>query len=178
MRLDPWLTRSSSTAGLAATTLCAVLALGCGDKEGGDTGDGGGTGGGATDDTAASSDDTGGGSLPDALSECEAEDGAATEVNYLTVSGDELTVNLSYSGGCTDHDFVLCWPDQAFMESEPVQVDLELFHESYGDTCEAYPTEDRTFDLTPLKAAWQTSYGATSGEIVMHLGGESVTYRF
>ena len=171
MRLDPW---------LASAALSLVLAGGCGDKElEDDTGDGDGAVDTAADDTGSTGgDDTGSTGLPADLSDCQAEDGDSYEVNSISLAGDELTVSVSYSGGCADHDFALCWPDQSFMESAPVQVGLELFHDGHGDPCEAYPTEERTFDLSPLKAEWQAAYGGGSGEIVIRLGGESVSYTF
>lgn len=93
------------------------------------------------------------------------------------LSGDVLTVDLGYSGGCEIHDFQLCW-DAVFAESDPVQVWLTLVHDANGDACEAYITESRQFDLNPLKQAWQSSYGATSGTIIVHLGTDTLSYSF
>ncbi len=61
---------------------------------------------------------------------------------------------MSYSGGCETHSFRLCWPEPSFMESEPVQTNLEIIHDGPPDPCDAYPTEVVSFDLSPLKAAW------------------------
>jgi hypothetical protein len=46
-----------------------------------------------------------------------------------------------------------------FMESEPVQAGLFLRHESNDDMCEAYITETKKFDLTPIKELYQQMYG-------------------
>lgn len=129
---------------------------------------------GKPDDTA-SSDDTGPGAH---LGTCEAEDGHGTTINSVAVSGDTLQVNVSYGGGCEEHFFTLCWPDQSFMESDPVQVNLELLHTGPMDACDAWLTEDLSFDLEPLKTAWQSGYGGGSGTITVHLGGQTVTYTF
>ncbi len=93
------------------------------------------------------------------------------------LSGDVLTADVGYSGGCQDHGFQLCW-DGMFLESDPVQAGLTLIHDSNGDDCEAYITESRMFDLNPLKQAWQSAYGATSGTIMVHLGTDTLTYSF
>lgn len=45
------------------------------------------------------------------------------------------------------------------MESFPVQVRLFLSHEDFDDPCDAWITEDFTFDLVPLKLAYQGTYG-------------------
>ena len=42
-----------------------------------------------------------------------------------TLANDVLTVNVSYSGGCKDHDFTLILSD-AFQESHPVKVQAVL----------------------------------------------------
>ena len=112
------------------------------------------------------------------LPDCHASDGFATEVASASVTGDTLTLTVSYGGGCETHEFALCWPDGAFMESDPVQVALELWHGGPPDACDAWITEDRTFDLTPLKEAWQAAYQQTSGTIVVHVAGQTVDYTF
>lgn len=112
------------------------------------------------------------------LPDCRTEDGDPFEVAAATVAGDTLTVSVSYGGGCEAHDFALCWPDGTFMESAPVQVDLDLWHDGHDDPCDAYLSEDRALDLTPLKLAWQVAYHATSGTIVIHVNDQTVSYSF
>jgi hypothetical protein len=109
---------------------------------------------------------------------CEAADGFATSIDSVTLSGDSLDVLVSYSGGCATHWFTTCWPDQSFMESFPVQADLELLHEGDApDPCEAWISEEVTVDLMPLRRAYEASYGS-SGTIIVGLGGYSVEYSF
>lgn len=177
----------------------ALVLMGCGGKDtdsaaGGDEGDEGGVGGGSD---AAGSDGGGGSDGEDgsggsdggdgtdgsdggdgALPTCRAADGDAFDTLEVGVSGDELAVTVAYSGGCADHLFTLCWPDPYFLESEPVQVNLELLHDGMGDACTAYPSETRTFDLAPLAEAWRDSYGSESGTMLIHLHGHSVEYSF
>ena len=63
-----------------------------------------------------------------------------------------------------------------------MQAALEIIHEGPADPCEAYPTESVDFDLTPMKEAWQAAYGASTGEMLLHVsttnGTQSVTYSF
>jgi hypothetical protein len=45
------------------------------------------------------------------------------------------------------------------MGSDPVQVRVFLSHDAFGDQCRALITEERSFDLEPLKRAYHRSYG-------------------
>jgi len=136
---------------------------------------------GSSDGADGSSDGADGSSTTD-LPDCQASDGHATDLGALTISGDTLTATLSYSGGCEAHEFTLCWPDGAFLESEPVQAHLEILHSGTPDPCEAYPTEVVDFDLTPLRGAYTTSTGASSGTIELRVstngGTGGATYSF
>ncbi|MED5374801.1 MAG: hypothetical protein VX899_27525 [Myxococcota bacterium] len=124
---------------------------------------------------------------PEAFSDCAASEGhddldLATfedgSGESLSIDGDTLSVAVGYGGGCEEHAFEICWPDKAFMESNPVQVNLEIWHGGPQDNCEAYLTEVLEFDLAPLKAGWQDAYGEGAGTITIHVLGESVDYSF
>lgn len=103
-------------------------------------------------------------------------DGDGFELGALSVTGDTLTVEVSYSGGCQPHYFRLCY-DPAFLESFPVQAALRLEHDGQGDPCEAYPTETRAFDLTPLRDAYVEAYREEHATVVLRLG-DGATYTF
>ncbi len=80
------------------------------------------------------------------------------QIQEAVVSGHTLQVRLSYGGGCRLHDVkMVAWG--GWMESSPVQVRLFLSHEDFDDPCDAWVTRDFTFDLVPLKLAYQGSYG-------------------
>jgi hypothetical protein len=90
---------------------------------------------------------------------------------------DTLLLNVGYSG-CDAHQFGLCW-DNAFLESDPVQVNVIIPH--YGnDDCDAYLGEGLSFDLTDLKTAWQEAYQQEHGVIFINLEGweQSIEYVF
>ena len=74
----------------------------------------------------------------------------AFQIQEAGVASDLLQVELSYGGGCRTHDVKgVAWG--GWMESNPVQVRLFLSHEDFDDPCDAWITEDRRFDLGPLK---------------------------
>ena len=117
----------------------------------------------------------------DALAEC----GPGTSfdpllsVDAVSLEGDLLSVDVSSGGGCEMHLFGGCW-DGAFLESEPVQVGIEIAHEDNGDTCEAIITETVEIDLTPLREAYIAGYGGEGGTIDISLQGwsEAIAYSF
>jgi hypothetical protein len=154
---------------LALTLPLALVACGEDDDDSDDT---------AVDDTGDAGTGGGsGGTAPDAFSDCSASDGDGTDLANAAITGDTLTIEASYGGGCETHEFQICW-DQLFLESEPVQVGLEVWHDANGDSCEAYLSETLSFDLAPLKQAWQDGYQQESGTITIHTDGGSVAYTF
>ena len=123
-------------------------------------------------------DDTGPGASPAEFSDCSADEGDPVDIGAVTVDGDLLSVDVAFGGGCEAHSFAICWPDQAFMESEPVQVGLEVWHDANGDGCEAYLHETLVTELSPLKQAWIDAYQQESGTILLNIGGQQVSYSF
>jgi len=80
------------------------------------------------------------------------------QIGDAQVEGHTLEARLSYGGGCMTHDIkAVAWG--GWMESFPVQVRLFLSHEDFDDPCDAWITRDFTFDLVPLKLAYQAAYG-------------------
>ena len=89
-------------------------------------------------------------------------------LNAATITGDTLTVNASYGGGCRTHEFTLVASD-VFLESYPVQLAVALAHEANGDLCRAWLTEEHDFDLTPIKRMYQNAYRQDAGTIILCL---------
>ena len=113
----------------------------------------------------------------------DAEDRFGTDeytLNSATITDDTLNISVSYSGGCEDHQFTLVVSD-TFLESFPVQLHASIAHNANGDTCEAYPTDNYRFDLTPIKKLYQKAYQQEAGTIILRLknapNGELV-YKF
>ncbi len=90
------------------------------------------------------------------------------ELNSAVIQDDFLKVNVSYSGGCKIHEFTLV-SSGVFLESHPVQLMVSIAHNANNDSCEAYPTEDYSFDLTPIKTIYQKAYQQDAGTIVIRL---------
>lgn len=112
------------------------------------------------------------------LAQCTAAGGDPLTITSAALDGTELVVNVTYGGGCAEHDFTLCWPDQSFAESEPVQATLELYHDDHDDECDAVLYEELRFSLDPLIAGWRAAYQAKSGTITVHIGEHTVSLVF
>ncbi len=70
-------------------------------------------------------------------------------ITDAAIEGDELTIGVSYAGGCEEHEYRLFW-DEVVIETHPSTVDLVLFHDANGDTCEALVSETILFDISEL----------------------------
>lgn len=94
------------------------------------------------------------------------------------ITGDVLTLNVSYSGGCEAHEFTLI-TSGVFLESDPVQLQAVLAHNANGDSCEAWITETYHFNVSPLKTRYQKAYRMETGTIVLHIKGiPALAYTF
>ena len=101
-------------------------------------------------------------------------------LNSATITDDTLDISVSYSGGCKDHQFTLVVSD-TFLESFPVQLPVSIVHNANGDTCEAYPTDNYRFDLTPIKNMYRIAYRQEAGTIILRLKnapGRELVYEF
>ena len=100
-------------------------------------------------------------------------------IHDLKLINDILAINITYSGGCEDHEFFLIGTKN-FMESYPVQVTILLSHDANNDPCDALINKRLNYNLTPLKDAWQQAYQNDSGTISILLEGyeKSIIYTF
>jgi len=89
-------------------------------------------------------------------------------VNNAEFDSDTLNLEISYSGGCEEHQFLLiAW--NYFLESYPVRANLLLSHNANGDACRALITSKLSFDMTPLKEEYLKLYGGENGSIILVL---------
>jgi hypothetical protein len=111
------------------------------------------------------------GCVDPAVTVCDGTEPAdAVVIGAAAVVGDALVVTVSYSGGCAVHDFQYCWTGE-FLESFPVQVPTSISHDGHDDPCDAFPSEELTFDLLPLRAAYEAGYGVGPATIEINLDG-------
>ena len=101
-------------------------------------------------------------------------------VDSAAIDGDQLTIEVSYGGGCRDHTFTLVI-SESFRESDPVRLPAVLAHEANGDPCEAWLTESHVFDLALVRTRYRQFYGSGSGRVTLSIEGvrgEDLVYEF
>lgn len=76
----------------------------------------------------------------------------------IRIQGDKLMMDITHGGGCAQHHFALV-AHGGWMESDPVKISTFLSHDGHGDMCDALLLRNLTFDLLPLKMAYQEAYG-------------------
>ncbi len=95
----------------------------------------------------------------------------------VEISGDDIALDIGYSGGCQSHYFFLFMSPATFMESDPVQANLYLRHVDNNDMCEAYITQTTYFNIRPIAELYELMYGDL-GPIVLnvheYLGSDSM----
>ena len=67
-------------------------------------------------------------------------------IDTAFITGDILTLKVSYSGGCTEHDFELV-TFKAYKKSMPPQLDVVLVHNPNGESCRSMVEETLQFDI-------------------------------
>lgn len=95
----------------------------------------------------------------------------------VSIDGDLLSIELTYGGGCADHDFALVVGPE-MMESDPVQMRGSLAHYAYGDRCRALISRTLVLDLSPLAEIWRQNYFQPTGALILHLDGWPTPIRY
>jgi hypothetical protein len=128
------------------------------------------------DDDASSDDDDSASSAAISLDLCELDPPAqdAFDLGSTSITGDVLSAEVSYSGGCEVHEFSACW-NGMFRTSLPMQVTVAIGHNANGDTCEAYLTETLVIDLTDIRTNWEQGNSAP-GTIMLHVGDQVIPW--
>jgi hypothetical protein len=90
------------------------------------------------------------------------------------IEGDLLEIHVEYGGGCREHLFQLIADPMAFMESEPIQANIYLSHESQNDPCKALVRKKITFSLQPLRKAFREIY-PTRESLILNVHGYDLT---
>ena len=94
-------------------------------------------------------------------------------VEFLRVEleGDLLTIEISFGGGQTTHDFELISSGE-YIESSPIQTNLVLSHDSHGDLAKSLITKELFFDLKPLKDEIFSIYSFFSPNVSLQINLE------
>ncbi|MDG2124832.1 MAG: hypothetical protein P8J87_14100 [Verrucomicrobiales bacterium] len=88
----------------------------------------------------------------------------------VSLEGCKLTIDVTYSGGCREHEFQLFMSPSVFAESAPVQASLWLQHNGNGDICRALISETLEFDISPVIEQHREQFGRDD-EIILNVHG-------
>ena len=96
----------------------------------------------------------------------------AFTLQEVRIDGRTLLVDVSYSGGCAEHDFQLYMSPATFLAANPGQREAYLWlqHEDNDDACDAIVSETLHFDLTPVLDLHRELFGR-DGEITLYVFG-------
>lgn len=95
----------------------------------------------------------------------EIPDSDPISISNVQVNGNTLQLNVSYSGGCEEHQFDL-YGNFAVMKSMPPKRAIKLVHNANGDNCRELIEKTLKFDISEF-AITQTS----GSEIILLLDG-------
>ena len=108
---------------------------------------------------------------------CDDPAQGVVQVDVLYRSKDALALELG-TGGCQGETppVKLCW-DGAIAESAPVQMRLRAVPTAIT-SCSGWVTQQKVFDLSPLREAYEAAYPGHAGDIRVLLGADEVRYTF
>ena len=94
-------------------------------------------------------------------------EGAPTNVDSLTITGNVLSIFVNYSGGCKEHNFDLFSTD-SYEKSLPPQLTLYIKHTNNGDECRELVMRELKFNIAAIKK----NYSA----LRIKIGNQTVIY--
>ncbi len=80
-------------------------------------------------------------------------------ISNVSLSGKNLKINITFSGGCKEHNFKLLG-SEAISKSLPPQRSIVLIHQSNGDACKKLVEKTLTFNVDAF------SYQKEKGSII------------
>ncbi len=80
------------------------------------------------------------------------ETSAMNDILKTSIQGNILTIVVTYSGGCNEHDFKLYF-DGNYKKSLPPKVDFILTHDNQGDACRSIVEKTLKFDISKSQYA-------------------------
>lgn len=94
------------------------------------------------------------------------------------IENDILSIVVSYSGGCEQHEFNLVAALGSTNTDLSPHANLVLGHESNGDTCKKIIKERLAFDLSPLKEKCKQVYGIKADSMTLRLMNTIIAIKY
>jgi hypothetical protein len=98
----------------------------------------------------------------------------AFSILNVALKGDILEIEVSYGGGCREHDFDLQF-NGLYKKSMPAQAAIWLVHENHGDACRAMIQKKLYYNISSIR-----NPSGKPGELHISLAGwnERIVYRW
>lgn len=94
---------------------------------------------------------------------------APTGINKVTITGNKMSIQVKYSGGCEKHEFKLVG-NKMISKSIPAQRSIKLYHNNYNDSCRELIEETLVFEIS--------AFAYDDNEIVLRLDGYETPIRY
>jgi hypothetical protein len=94
---------------------------------------------------------------------------AATTIKSILIKGDLMTIHVTFSGGCEEHEFKLLGQSN-LQKSMPLKRGVMLFHDNKGDSCRELKDEILVFDITAL--------GVSKTEVLLLIDGHETPHPY
>ena len=96
------------------------------------------------------------------------------QITGVTVSGNNMSIDVNYSGGCEEHNFQLIGSENIAKSLPPIRS-VKLVHNANGDACRKLEERTLVFDISDL------TYKQEAGSVIyLTLDGwkDRIEYRF
>ncbi len=80
----------------------------------------------------------------------EPKDNDAFEIKSAEIIGNDLILNVTFSGGCQEHEFK-AYSNNTYMKSMPPILGVFIAHNANNDNCREVVEKTLRFDLTSVK---------------------------
>jgi len=102
------------------------------------------------------------------------DDMVSVDISKVEITDDILTIAVSYSGGCEEHEFRLYF-NGMYMKSLPPKANFVLYHDNKGDACRSIVEKTLKFDITGVREK-----GKTTGEVMVKVVGfeTALSYKY
>lgn len=71
------------------------------------------------------------------------------QITGVTISGNIMSINVNYSGGCEEHNFQLIGSENIAKSLPPIRS-VKLVHNANGDACRKLEERTLVFDISDL----------------------------
>lgn len=80
----------------------------------------------------------------------EPKENANFEISSASIENDILTLTVTYSGGCQEHEFKAYF-NSIYLKSEPPKAGIFIHHINNDDLCKKLVTEELKFNLKTMR---------------------------